>query len=104
MLGAVKLDKIYKLIDPRNNSIRYIGLTSKTLDARLSKHLADAKTNKKTHKCNWIRSLISNDITPIIRLIEECSENESKEREIYWISYYGRENLVNGTNGGDGTR
>jgi len=93
---------IYKLIDPTTNSIKYIGSTHKSLKRRLSDHLSDARRGQKNYRCNWIRSLLSKGIYPSIDIIEKVNYEERSEKEKYWISYYGRENLVNGTDGGEG--
>ena len=94
--------KIYKLIDPLNNNIRYIGWTSKKLSKRLSDHISEARRGFRNHKSNWIRSLMNLNVYPKIETIEECEYDDRQERETYWISYYGRENLVNGTDDGEG--
>lgn len=59
---------IYALIDPITCKIRYIGRTSVSLNARLSKHIHDARFNKrKTYKEDWIRSLLKINSKPLIR-------------------------------------
>lgn len=79
---------------------RYVGLTTKELDYRLSQHLNDKRHNP--HKINWIKKNKNNiDIV----CIEEgnFSINELKKKEIYWIKrlkYLGY-NLLNATEGGD---
>jgi hypothetical protein len=95
---------IYKLIDPRTNSIKYIGSTHKSLKRRLSDHLSDARRGQKNYRCNWIRCLLLEGLYPSIDIIEKVNYEERNEKEKYWISYYGRENLVNGTDGGEGVR
>jgi len=93
---------IYELIDPRNGLARYVGVTKNSLQRRLNQHISDAKRGGKSYRCKWIRKLISLNLLPVIRLIETVSEKEREEKEKYWISFYGRENLVNGTDGGEG--
>ena len=94
--------KIYALIDPRNDEVRYIGWTHLSLTERFKNHLKSVRAGHKTHKCNWFRNLINEDLLPIIKTIEENIYRNRVEREQYWISYYGRENLTNGTDGGEG--
>lgn len=96
------LVKIYVLIDPRYNAVRYVGWTSKSLKIRLRSHLDEINSKKKTHKINWLRELHKNNLTPAIEEIESVTYSIKDEREKYWISYYGRDNLVNGTDGGEG--
>jgi len=94
--------KIYALCD-ENNQIRYIGKTHTPLNYRLSNHLCEARKNKKTHRCCWIRSLLTRGCKPKIMLIGEVVGNGSRA-EIAWISYFKSENvkLTNLTGGGDG--
>jgi len=93
---------IYKLIDPRNISVKYIGWTHNSLQKRLIDHLSEARRGQRNHRCNWIRKLLSENLLPSIEPVESVAYNKRGEKEKYWISYYGRENLVNGTDGGEG--
>ena len=99
---------IYGLKDPRNFRPRYVGLTTNSLIHRLSQHMCD-KTN--TYKTAWIKSLIKNNLSPEIFIIEEINLeptlNNRKflaEREMYWIKALREKGykLTNGTDGGDG--
>lgn len=92
---------VYALVDPRNDKIRYIGISC-DCEKRLKQHIKESKAGEKNHRCNWIRSLLSNGSYPILKIIEETSIENRNIRERYWIKYYGRENLVNGTDGGEG--
>jgi DNA-binding NarL/FixJ family response regulator len=95
--------KIYKLIDPRNNQIRYIGKTHESLSSRLSKHISySLRNHRKTHKENWILLLLGLGFRPIIETIEETTISEWEEREKFWISFYNKNNceLTNLTEGG----
>lgn len=94
---------IYKLIDPQNDSVKYIGQTHNSLKRRLSDHLSDARRGMKNHRCNWIRKLLSEGIFPSVEVIEIVNWDSGNERERHWIAQYGRKNLVNGTDGGEGT-
>lgn len=92
--------KIYVLIDPFSNEIRYIGKTKFSLKDRLCKHLI---TYEKNHRANWIRSLIKRGTKPIIELLEEVSEDEWAFWEKFWISQFKiwGFKLLNSTNGGE---
>lgn len=97
--------KIYTLSDPRYpDNIRYVGQTIKELKHRLSVHLSPTSLISKTHKNNWIKSLLDDNINPVINLIEDVLDNEWNSREIYWIKYYRDQghNLTNSTDGGEG--
>lgn len=93
--------KVYCLKHPDTLEIRYVGITSKSLSKRLSKHLDNAKyTKHNKHLCNWINSILKNDKNPIIEIIEEVDYNIWQEKERYYISHY--PNLLNSTEGGEG--
>jgi group I intron endonuclease len=77
---------IYTLTDPITNEIRYVGKTN-NLVRRLNAHIKRSKTNK-YHSARWINSLIDKGFKPVISIIEECTEKNWEEREIYWIGYY----------------
>lgn len=91
--------RIYGLIDPITLKIRYIGVTTRQLNARLSQHIHDAvKRNVQTHKGYWIRKLILKNKKPLIQLIEQSDKTNWARREKYWIKYY--KNLTNTQEGG----
>lgn len=102
--------KIYALYTDEDG-IKYIGYTKFQLEKRLKQHKKEAKTlNKdntyktKNHRCNWLRKNL-NDVKIILIEDDIFNWNITKEREIYWISYYRQSGikLVNSTNGGDGS-
>lgn len=87
--------KIYKLLDPRDSAIRYIGRTSKeNLNNRLCEHVSKAKYHLKygrraTHLVNWIKELLVLNLKPIIVQFEEVIGWEAshvREREL--IAHY----------------
>jgi hypothetical protein len=90
--------KIYKLVDPRTNKIRYVGKTKNTLHKRYTEHLYRAKQGHNSKVYSWIRKLLKLNLKPLIELIEYCESNNWEEREKYWISYY--PNLTNISEGG----
>lgn len=98
------MTKIYVLVEPNCGEIRYIGKTVKPLSARLNHHFFEARNGVKNHRCNWIRFLFSKGYLPKIQLIGEIEGDGCKE-EIAWIKYFRDEglDLVNETDGGDGT-
>jgi hypothetical protein len=94
--------KIYALIDPNTNKIRYIGKTIKKLKIRLVGHLKDNKYPNNP-KLKWLNGLKINNQRPIIRLIKRVKDKDWIESEIYHINLYrklGR--LTNISNGGEG--
>jgi predicted GIY-YIG superfamily endonuclease len=70
--------RIYHLINPKNNTIFYVGATIQTLEKRLMQH-----------KHNWgndtTRQLSKEKILPIMTEIEVCDISVAAEREEYWI-------------------
>lgn len=93
--------KIYKLVDPIDESIRYVGLTFNSLKQRLKSHRNE---KSKSHKTNWINHLKGLGQSPYIELIETVSDyNEACEREIFWIDKLKKEghNLTNHASGGN---
>ena len=93
-----KIFKIYALLE--DETVRYIGVTSRELKQRLYQHIWDGKNKIGSHKIYWIKSLLNNNKKPSIKLIEECTEDNWQEREKYWISFYN--NLTNTQKGGLG--
>lgn len=88
--------KIYILIDPNTNKIRYVGMTKLSLKHRLGLHLGEKK--KITHKSHWIHSLKNNNKIPIIQQIDSSNNLEELAiKEVNWIQYYLKigENLTN---------
>ena len=90
--------KIYKLLDPITNEIRYIGKTKNVLSKRYNEHISRAKKGHHFHVYCWISKLLKDNLKPKIELVEECTENNWEEREQYWISFY--PNLTNISKGG----
>jgi hypothetical protein len=97
--------KIYALIDPRTDEVRYVGFTCRDLSDRLYGHVKVAKEGYNAHCSRWIRQLLSLDIEPHIMLLEKISMRFTwQEREKFWIRKGKRLGwqLTNMTEGGDG--
>ena len=95
---------IYALVDPFTSQVRYIGFTT-NVDCRLSRHINDAESGVASHKCHWIRSVLSKGSEPLLRVLEEGSGSSWKDSEKYWIKFYREEVgalLTNLTDGGEG--
>lgn len=89
---------IYGLVDPRNNTIRYIGQAI-DYNRRFSQHLSDSAD---TPKVKWISELKDSGLKPSIIILGECDESESHYLENWWILLGRRQGwmLTNGTNPG----
>lgn len=74
---------IYALVDPRNNDIRYIGLSSDVY-SRFAQHIL---TNGNKLKAEWIAGLKQMKLFPLLQVLEDdiptIDEARSKERQ--WI-------------------
>jgi group I intron endonuclease len=94
---------IYTLEHPITHEIRYIGKTTQPLNKRLKAHVYESK-QKNNHKCNWVYKLITNNLTPIIKILDIVTEKEWEFWESYWIEQFKTwgYNLVNQTPGGEG--
>ena len=95
--------KIYTLHDPDTLEVRYVGFTSKTLKRRLAGHILSSRW-RDDHRANWIQSLVSNGKSPEILLVESVSEENWKDREVFWISHFRLLgcDLTNSCDGGEG--
>jgi hypothetical protein len=79
---------INKLVDPRDNTVRYIGQTNEP-QPRFRQHLnSDPVSNPA--KYDWIHGLKKVRLLPRQELVEGvyASRKVLDERESYWISYY----------------
>lgn len=95
---------IYKLIDPRDGLVRYVGKANKPR-TRLYRHIQAAKNNsRKTRVCAWVKTLLNNNLVPIMEIIEECNFEIWESREQYWIAFYQHEKLTNLSPGGEGIK
>jgi hypothetical protein len=76
---------IYTLSCPETKEIRYVGKTC-NLKSRYSNHINKFYNN---HKSNWIKSLLSKGLKPIMEVIEEVEDELNWEMlEIYWIAQF----------------
>src|SRR6266496_2971069 len=79
---------IYQLVDPRNNTPRYIGLTAGAAD-RYKEHLAGYRSTNVVH--TWIEELKSLGLHPIMQvleLVEGTTQEPARQREAAWIHHH----------------
>ena len=94
-----KFFSLYGLYCPINDELRYIGITTKSLNHRLNRHLRKP-TNYKIGM--WFKELMKQGLKPIIKLIKEFDSYSSLlSGEINEIKI-GRENGLNLFNMADG--
>lgn len=87
---------IYKLINPIDKTVFYVGRTSFLLPRRLRAHISQTNSNSNLNKrkISILKTIQNAGLKPIIELLESfnpASNQEYKgyhEREIYWIVYY----------------
>lgn len=85
--------------------VRYIGVTSKQLDVRLSGHFAESLTRSGTHKRHWLRSALDADQAVEIELLDTAPTSaDALWLERLWIAVYRAcgAPLVNAIDGGGG--
>lgn len=96
---------IYKITNLKNGKV-YIGQTTQTLKARMSRHITRAlnETHYNYALCNAIRKYKPDSFK--FEIIENVNDkSELNEREMYWIKYYNSTTPsgYNMTEGGGGT-
>lgn len=91
---------IYILIDPQNSKIKYVGQTT-NLKKREEQH---RKYNKhiKDKRNSWVASLNKKNLYPILQSLFCCNKEYIDDFEKFFIKFYGRETLLNLTDGGPG--
>jgi hypothetical protein len=101
---------IYALCEPNTEVVRYVGKAD-NYEERYYHHLKESFRNDKqkkqrTHKNNWIKSLLIKGLKPTLILIDEVPEVEWKFWERHYISLFKSWGfrLVNKMDGGDGGR
>lgn len=93
---------VYKITNDVNGKM-YIGQTSRTLDERFDEHLSELHKKRSIGRPLYDAMRKYGTEHFHVELIEET--DKPKEREIYWIEYYGTfKNGYNATLGGDGKR
>ena len=81
---------IYALVDPRDESVRYIGITD-NMPMRFKQHLREAGSI--TAKGMWLAELQRYGLRPAVRILEEIQIEKTQryvveERERYWIQAF----------------
>jgi len=92
---------IYTLSDPITLDIRYVGITSKTLEYRYKRHFYDKKNYKKR---KWFKQLDDISLRPIIEELDVVDFDGWEFWEKWYISLFKSFgfDLVNLTEGGEG--
>ncbi len=77
--------KIYALIDPRDNLIKYVGC-SKQPDKRVKEHMSHLYD--KGAKVEWIKGLKRQGFAPRVFVLGEYADNEAKWQEREWFYFF----------------
>lgn len=98
------LTYIYSLSDPRTGEIRYVGKSDNPYN-RLNEHIKKCKLSI-THKNNWIKSLLNENLKPIVEILDTVSIDEWGFWETYWIDTvrswgFNLTNIASGGRGGN---
>lgn len=99
---------IYTLADPRDPGlVRYVGVTNDP-KRRLREHQNRAATGEDRTYCgNWKRSLLKDNVRPILVIIDQGTGDDWVGAEMKWVEHFRAqvgERLCNLTDGGVGTR
>lgn len=96
---------IYALCDPRIEDpikrVRYVGKTVNPRQ-RLKHHIVTAGKHK-SHKSNWVKSLLDSGVRPTMEIVEQGT-GPWEAAEVSWIAHYRAlgSDLTNGDHGGKG--
>lgn len=79
---------IYVLEDPRDNAIRYVGRTSRSVARRLLEHISVTYL-RNIDIVAWVAELKALGLLPILHVIDSAPEKiQAIEREKLWIRWY----------------
>jgi predicted GIY-YIG superfamily endonuclease len=84
---SVGVRQVYVLVDPRDGTPRYVGI-SKDPRSRLAQHMNEVENEKRA----WLAELKRMGLSPELEVLETVVEREgdvdavAEERERYWIS------------------
>ena len=84
--------------------VRYVGITHQEPKKRLRGHLSRARKGARYHLFNWIRKLQSEEVVPLMRVVETGFGEGWGKAEAHWIEWYRSQGcaLTNATDGGEG--
>lgn len=84
IICSMKTCTIYALLDPRTNTIKYVGRTVQPLEFRLRNHIRDAKIGKQHQRAIWIRELLDAETKPLIQKLEIVPNDLAHDAEREW--------------------
>jgi DNA-binding XRE family transcriptional regulator len=75
---------IYALVDPRDGRVRYVG-RSVNPAVRMIAHMNGLSTSRKGR---WLRELVAEGLTPLMKVLDETDWEHQKSVEYEWIERY----------------
>jgi hypothetical protein len=83
----MKIDgKLYGLHEV-NGELRYIGLTSRRLERRLTEHLSEHAIRRRTPLARWMARHVARGTRPIVTVLARTDDSDALNRlEIEWIA------------------
>lgn len=97
------MKRIYRLRDPRDGAVRYVGATSYTLRKRLQMHVTLSVRNT-CLSAAWVRELVALRLQPQVELIAETDDWQAAEQDAIASARAAGAQLLNQTDGGMGVR
>lgn len=76
---------VYALIDPRDQAVRYVGVTNDVY-ARFKQHIRCDSGNQE--KDIWIQDLRDHQLMMVMQSLERVPYEQAFIREQYWINHY----------------
>ena len=76
--------QIYKLVNPLNDKIFYVGSTRGPIKAALRRHISPNAKIYDSRKRDMVKSILSKGKEPLIVVVEKCPIDQQHEREKYW--------------------
>lgn len=90
--------RVYALVDPRDDGVRYVGMTSGETADRLARHL-EKPTNDRM--AEWLRELTAAGALPRIELLTWACDRAPGNQEMEWVAWFRtRGDLLNKDPGG----
>ena len=82
---------IYALWDPRDNRVRYVGKTERTMAARLRLHMEKPSS---TPMRMWLRALTTVGQAPRVSLLQVSNAANWSRDEWWWVDWFSRQGVL----------
>lgn len=99
-MESTEIAYIYALLDPITLDVRYIGKTINP-KGRLKGHINETKYYDH-YRSRWIRSLLKDNLEPIIKILKICPLSDFVKYESEFIKKYKSDKLTNSDETGQG--